>query len=195
MDDILARAEADQSRARAVIEKTGIVAAWEAVGATVNLVGSLRTGLLLHHLDIDFHIYSQPLRLEDSFAAMARIAAAPGVLRAQFVNLLDAEDRCLEWHAWCEDDAGGQWQIDMIHMAADSPWAGYFEQVAERIGAVLTPETRRAILEIKAAVPQDEKVMGIEIYQAVLRDGVRGWEQFTRWREANPARGIVAWMP
>ncbi|WP_028587842.1 hypothetical protein [Desulfocurvus vexinensis] len=195
MDDILAWAEADQAQARAVLHKTGVVAAWEGVGATVNLVGSLRTGLLLGHLDIDLHIYSHPLRIGDSFAAMARIAAAPGVLRMQFANLLHAEDHCLEWHAWVRDEAGREWQLDMIHMAKGSPWDGYFERVAERIAALLTPETRRAILDIKAAVPPGEKVMGIEIYQAVLRDGVRGWAHFARWREANPARGIVDWMP
>lgn len=195
MDDILARAEADQARAREVLRTTGVVAAWESVGATVNLVGSLRTGLLVRHRDIDFHIYSDPLRIEDSYAAMARIAAAPGVSRVQFANLLDAEDRCLEWHAWARDAVGDEWQIDMIHMPKGSPWDGYFERVAERISARLTPETRRAILEIKAAVPEGGKVMGIEIYQAVLRDGVRGWAEFARWRTANPASGIVEWMP
>ncbi len=195
MDDILERARRASRQAWDVVRATGVVEAWQDAGATVNLVGSLRTGLLLRHKDIDFHIYSDPLRIEDSFAAMARIAAAPGVLRVRFANLLDAEDQCLEWHAWVRDAAGEQWQLDMIHMPRGSRWDGHFERVAERIGETLTPETRLAILRIKDAVPEGEQVMGIEIYQAVLRDGVRGWEDFARWRGANPGQGIMDWMP
>ena len=56
MEDILARAEADQTQARAVLRKTGVVAAWEAVGATVYLVGELGTGLLLGHLALQLHL-------------------------------------------------------------------------------------------------------------------------------------------
>ena len=61
----------------------------------------------------------------------------------------------------------------MIHMPCGSAWDGYFERVADRIAAVLTDETHRAILQIKYDTPETVKIMGIEYYQAVLRDGVR----------------------
>ena len=173
MENILEIAAANQQRAREVIRDTGLEAAWRAAGAEPNLVGSLRTGLLMKHRDIDFHIYSPSLNIADSFAAMTRIAANPRIRRIEYGNLLDAPDQCLEWHAWYADADDRLWQIDMIHMARGSAWEGYFERVADRIGAVLTDETRRAILQIKYDTPDEAKNMGIEYYQAVLRDGVR----------------------
>jgi len=182
-------------RAHAVVAELGIAEAWQSVGATANLVGSLRTGLLIRHLDIDFHIYSNPFRVSDSFAAVARIAEHSGVSEVHYTNLLDAEDCCLEWHAIYKDDRGDSWQLDMIHIHPDSRYVGVFERVAERISAVLTEETRMAILAIKRAVPDGRKVMGIRIYEAVLRDGVRNWGEFQAWDQSHPPAGIVTWMP
>lgn len=195
MENILEIAAANQQRAREVIRDTGLEAAWRAVGAEPNLVGSLRTGLLMKHRDIDFHIYSPSLNIADSFAAMTRIAANPRIRRIEYGNLLDAPDQCLEWHAWYADADDRLWQIDMIHMTRGSAWEGYFERVADRIGAVLTDETRRAILQIKYDTPDEVKIMGIEYYQAVLRDGVRTYAEFEAWRVANPVEGILEWMP
>jgi multisubunit Na+/H+ antiporter MnhE subunit len=83
MNDILEIAAANQQRAREVIRDTDLEAIWRSVGAEANLVGSLRTGLLMKHRDIDFHIYSSPLRVADSFAAMLRseiVTAAGGTV-------------------------------------------------------------------------------------------------------------------
>ena len=195
MDKILDLAAANQQRARDVIRDCELEACWRSVGAEPNLVGSLRSGLLMTHRDIDFHIYSSPLRIADSFAAMSRLARHPRIRRIEYTNLLDAPDQCLEWHAWYEATDGEPWQIDLIHMARGSAWEGYFERVADRIAAVLTPETRYAILKIKYDTPADQKIMGIEYYQAVIRDGVRSWEEFAAWRAKNPVTGILEWMP
>ena len=65
--NVLELAERNQQKARKIIEDTHIVRIWEGIGAKVNLVGSLRTGLLMKHRDIDFHIYTSPLKLADSF--------------------------------------------------------------------------------------------------------------------------------
>ena len=58
MNDILEIAAANQQRAREVIRDSGLEAAWRSVGAEPNQVGTLRTGLLLTHRDLDFHISS-----------------------------------------------------------------------------------------------------------------------------------------
>ncbi len=194
--EILALAETNQRCARAILDDLGLREAWQTVGARAEVVGSLRTGLLMKHLDIDLHIYSPaPLRVEDSFAAMARIAAKPGIRRVEYANLLDEEDCCLEWHAQYEDRDGRIWQIDLIHMAEGSPWAGYFERVADRIAAVLTPETREAILRLKYETPDGEKIPGIAYYRAVLAEGVRSYAEFAAWLREHPVEGIVEWMP
>ena len=194
--EILALAAANQRRAHEILRELELREAWQAIGARAEVVGSLRTGLLMKHLDIDLHIYSPaPLRPADSFAAAARVAEKPGIRRMEYGNLLYAEDCCLEWHAQYEDRDGRRWQIDLIHMAEDSPWAGYFERVADRIAAVLTPETRGAILRLKYETPDGEKIPGIAYYRAVLAEGVRSYAEFAAWLREHPVEGIVEWMP
>lgn len=193
--DLLDIATLNQQKARSIIKDTRIIPIWESVGAKVNLVGSLKTGLLMKHRDIDFHIYSSALNLSDSFRAMAVLAENPSVQKIEYTNLLDTEEECIEWHAWYQDREGELWQIDMIHIREGSRYDGYFERVAERISAVLTDEMRRAILHLKYETPEDEKIMGIEYYQAVIRDGVRSYSDFEEWRMQHPVTGVVEWMP
>jgi len=195
MNEILTIAEHNLKRAREIIEETGIIGIWEYVGASINLVGSVKTGLLMKNKDIDFHIYSDPFRIADSFTAVARLAENRRIGHIEFNNLLDTDEKCLEWHARYRDRGDNLWRIDMIHIMNESPYAGYFETVADRILAVLTPETKEAILSIKHDIPQDEKVMGIEIYQAVIRDGVRTYHEFKQWQKNNHHEGIIDWMP
>lgn len=87
------------------------------------------------------------------------------------------------------------WQIDMIHILRGSRYDGYFERVADRISAVLTPEMRRAILSLKYTTPDTMHIAGVEYYRAVIAGGVRSYEDFLDWREKNPVTGIVEWLP
>jgi len=195
MNDILEIAAANQQRAREVIRDTDLEAIWRSVGAEANLVGSLRTGLLMKHRDIDFHIYSEPPLLPSGFAAMARIAENASVRRIECVNLLHTDEKCVEWHAWYEDRDGELWQIDMIHIEAGSAYDGYFERFARRLQRALTPEMRQAVLRLKFETPDHEKISGVEIYRAVVQGGVRTRTELERWRAEHPLTGISEWMP
>ena len=193
--DILELAKCNQQKAWEIIEDTRIVRIWEGIGAKVNLVGSLRTGLLMKHRDIDFHIYTSPLDLSASFRAMAELAENTSVKKIEYTNLLHTAEACIEWHAWYQDMEGELWQMDMIHIQEGSRYDGYFERVAERISAVLTDEMRLAILKLKYETPDTEKIMGVEYYQAVIQDGVRSYPEFEEWRRLHPAVGVVEWVP
>ena len=193
--NILELAKRNQQKAWEIIEDTRIVRIWEGIGAKVNLVGSLRTGLLVKHRDIDFHIYTSPLDLSASFRAMAELAENTSVKKIEYTNLLHTAEACIEWHAWYQDMEGELWQMDMIHIQEGSRYDGYFERVAERISAVLTDEMRLAILNLKYETPDTEKIMGVEYYQAVIQDGVRSYPEFEEWRRLHPAVGVVEWMP
>lgn len=193
--DILELAKRNQQKAWEIIEDTRIVRIWEGIGAKVNLVGSLRTGLLVKHRDIDFHIYTSPWDLSASFRAMAELAENTSVKKIEYTNLLHTAEACIEWHAWYQDMEGELWQMDMIHIQEGSRYDGYFERVAERISAVLTDEMRLAILKLKYETPDTEKIMGVEYYQAVIQDGVRSYPEFEEWRRLHPAVGVVEWMP
>ena len=193
--NILELTKRNQQKAWEIIEDTRIVRIWEGIGAKVNLVGSLRTGLLMKHRGIDFHIYTSPLDLSASFRAMAELAENTSIKRIEYTNLLHTAEACIEWHAWYQDMEGELWQMDMIHIQEGSRYDGYFERVAERISAVLTDEMRLAILKLKYETPDTEKIMGVEYYQAVIQDGVRSYPEFEEWRRLHPAVGVVEWMP
>ena len=84
----------------------------------------------------------------------------------------------------------------MIHLHPESPCAGKFEIIADRLLAVLTAETREAILSIKhAAALNDQKFKGIEVTMAVIRDGIRTYQEFIHWQKAQAFSEIIKWEP
>ena len=193
--DILDVARRNQQKAWEIIEKVNVIPIWESIGAQVNLVGSLRMGLLMKHRDIDFHIYTSSLSLADSFRAMAKLAENTSVKKIECVNLLHTVEACVEWHAWYQDSDNALWQIDMIHIVKGSRYDGYFEKMAERITAVLTDETRQATLKLKYETPDTVKIMGVEYYQAVIQDGVRTYAELEDWKKQHPVTGVIEWIP
>lgn len=195
MENILALAEKNQKKARQIIKETQVVDIWQSIGAEINLVGSLKTGLLMKNKDIDFHIYTAPISISESFKAISKMAENPRIKKIEYTNLIDTEEACIEWHAGYQDDNDDMWQIDMIHIQKGSTYDGYFEKVAERISSVLTPETRDTILKLKYETPDSEKIPGIIYYQAVIRDGVRNFNDFREWMKKHMTIGIIKWMP
>lgn len=193
--EILDLSGSNQQRAWNIIRRLDIMKIWADAGAEAHVVGSLAMGLMMTHRDIDIHVYSSPLTVEGSFAAMAKLAVNAAIKKIECRNLLDTDEACIEWHAWYDDGDGGPWQIDIIHILKGSRYDGFFERMAERIKAALTDETRLAILRLKAETPEDVHIMGVEYYQAVLRGGVRTMADFIRWRQEHPVTGIVEWMP
>lgn len=195
MKNITEIAAQNQEKAWEIIRKTNVMNIWNAIGAEIHLVGSLKMGLLMKHRDIDFHIYTSPLTLAESFRAIEKLAENEYIEKIEYTNLLKSEDACIEWHAWYRDQDNDLWQIDMIHMEKNSRFDGYFEKMAERISALLTEETKQKILQLKYQTPDTEKIMGIEYYQAVIRDGVQNYTEFEKWRKQHPLRGIQEWIP
>jgi len=182
-------------RARAIIDELDIYGAWRSIGAETRQVGSLRMGLMMKHRDIDFHIYSSPLSLSDSFTAMARIAENPHIENIECRNSINTKERCIEWHAFYRDKDNDIWQIDMIHIERGSQYDGYFEHVADRISEVLTDKMRSTILRLKYETPDSEKIAGIEYYRAVIEGGVATYDELSEWRHIHPLSGVDNWIP
>ena len=187
--------EENQQRAHKIIEDLRIIPLWQEIGAEVNLVGSLRTGLLVKHRDIDFHVYTKEVSLAESFSVILKLSKMQGVRRFCFKNLLDTDEQCLEWHLTYTDADKKDWQIDIIHMPKGSKYDGYFEKFAERLLSVMTDEERETILRLKYETPDDDKIAGVEYYRAVIEGKVRTLEEFNRWCAENPLTGISEWMP
>jgi len=203
MEDFLGIAERNLRRAKEIIAELGVEEAWKSVGGTANLVGSVRTGLLMSNLDIDFHVYSGEsrgesieLQLQDGFAAMAKIASRKGVRKIECYNFLGEEDRSFDWHLFYADTDERMWKIDIIHIMNDSVYKGKFERVAEKIAASLTLEFRNRILGIKwDGMERGVQVVGIEVYKAVIEDGVRTFDEFQEWKTKEACGGILQWEP
>lgn len=194
-NDFTKRAAEQIRRAQRIFETLRLEERWQRIGVEAHPVGSMRMGLLAKHRDLDFHLYSDEIDLSADFAVMGALAAEPGIRWVQFGNALDTEEACVEWHTGYEDKQGDVWQIDLIHIRRGSRYDGYFEQVADRICAVLTDEQRETILRLKFQTPDDEPIAGIEYYRAVIEGGVRTHKELTAWRQAHPARGVIEWMP
>jgi len=196
--DILETACKNQEIAWEIIDQARIFHIWQEVGAEINLVGSLKTWLLMKHLDIDFHIYTDNLDIDVSFAAIRRLAENPSIKEIHYRNLAQTDEACIEWHLWYEDQLGRLWQLDMIHIRRGSAYDGVVERVTNEIIKKMKPELREVILGIKFNIPDDEKVPGIDIYRAVLSDGVRNFDEFCQWRRRNPSATdnlIMDWIP
>jgi len=191
MSNLLQLSDRNLQCANGIIAELQIPETWQKFGSKANLVGSVRMGLMMKHLDIDFHIYSERFSVADSFAAITAFAGNSRITEISYKNLIETDEKCIEWHLWYHDTDSSVWQLDMIHILNDSPYAGYFERMADRISAVLTPEQKIAILTIKNEVPDTDHVMGVEIYQTVIRDGVRTYAEFTEWHKTHKADGIV----
>ena len=127
--DILELALHNQQTAWKILEHTGIIPAWERIGATVHLVGSLKSGLLAKSRDIDLHIYTDTLDIAASFSVMQELAERLSLKEIQFKNLIQTEEECIEWHVLYEDEDRNTWKFDMIHIRKGSKYDGVVEKV------------------------------------------------------------------
>jgi len=193
--DILKLAEQNQQIAWKVLEDTRIIPAWERIGAIVNLVGSLKSGLLMKNRDIDIHIYTDKLNIAESFSVMQELAERLSLKEIRYINGIDTEEECIEWHVLYEDRDENIWKFDMIHIRKESKYDGTVEKVTEAVIKRLTPEIRRTILQIKYDVPDGIMIPGIEIYHAVFTGGVKSYEELEQWRRTNPLTNSLDWLP
>lgn len=193
--DIITLARQNQQTAWKILEDNHIIQEWEHIGATANIVGSLKSGLLMKDRDIDIHIYTDKLDVLESFSVMQRLAERLPLKEIQYRNLIDTEEECIEWHALYEDEDRNIWKLDMIHIRRGSKYDGTVEKVTDAIIKQLTPELRRTILQIKYDVPDGVTIPSIDIYHAVFTGGSRNYEELDRWRRTNPLTNSLDWLP
>jgi hypothetical protein len=209
MHDPLQTAARLQMQAHHVIDDLKIRIMWEKVGKTC-LVGSVRFGLMTS-ANIDFEIYVDQPDPRAGFAVMQEIAAVPGVRRMSYFNFMGTDDPGLYWWFEYADAEGTVWDFDNWLVPFSHPHAGMADALATAMERVLTDRERRIILDIKKAVrgtdsnnksaiaPEEKMsgpyVRGIDIYKAVLRDGIAAPEAFRDWLKNNPPAALETWHP
>ena len=184
----------NQERARGVLESSGIADVWERNGCRVNLVGSLRMGLLASHRDIDLHVYSKGITEEGSFAIAAQVARLPGVTEIRCINGLHTDEHCVAWHIFyrCDDEV---WQFDVIHIEEGTEYDGFFERMADRIVEVMTSGQKEIILRLKFEAPSGSDFHGVEFYEAVIADGISNMVEFEKWVTDHRKKPMYYWIP
>lgn len=193
--DILTLAAENQQTAWQILKETGIVQTWEKAGATVNLVGSLKSGLLMKNRDIDMHIYTDKLSVSESFSIIQELAERLSLKEIHYKNLIDTEEECIEWHVLYEHTNRDTWKFDMIHIRKGSRYDGTVERVTDAITERLTPEIRKTILQLKQEIPEGIVIPGIEIYHAVFEGDVSSYEELEQWRKNHPLINSLDWLP
>ena len=193
--DILTLAAENQQTAWQILRETGIVQTWEKAGATVNLVGSLKSGLLMKNRDIDMHIYTDKLSVSESFSVIQELAERLSLKEIHYKNLIDTEEECIEWHVLYEHNNRDTWKFDMIHIRKGSRYDGTVERVTDAITECLTPEIRKTILQLKQEIPEGIVIPGIEIYHAVFEGDVSSYEELEQWRKNHPLINSLDWLP
>ncbi len=194
-DALIQRADSLQAKASQIIEVLGLVRRWSRVGR-VAMVGSSQFGLMAS-TNLDFEIYVERPDIAVGFEVIRAIAQTPGVRQVLYLNVLDTTDPGLYWRVDYADSEGTLWDIDQWLVPNDHPHAGVAERLVESMRQALTNETRRIILAIKAARPELLKCRGIDVYKAVLRDGVKTPDEFARWLSVHPPslEMIETWHP
>ncbi len=193
--EINALAIANQKKAHEIMDESGIAEIWKKAGCRVNLVGSLRMGLLASHRDIDLHVYSSGITTESSFAIVAKIAKNPKVTEIRCINGLHTDEHCIAWHVFYKADDGVIWQFDIIHIEEGTEYDGYFERMADRIAEVMTQAQKDLILRLKLATPEGKDYHGVEYYEAVIADGITTMQEFETWVIEHRKKSQYYWIP
>lgn len=186
---------ANQKKAREILEESGIADIWEKAGCRVNLIGSLRMGLLASHRDIDLHVYSSGITTDSSFAIAAKIAMNPRVIEIRCINGLYTDEHCIAWHVFYKACNGMIWQFDIIHIEEGTEYDGYFERMADRIVEVMTQEQKDLILRLKFETPEGKDYHGVEYYEAVIADGITTMPEFEKWVTEHRKKNPYYWIP
>lgn len=192
--EIFDLALAMQQRANKVLEKSGIAEIWKRNGCKVNLVGSLRMGLLASHRDIDLHVYSKNVTEESSFAIAAQISKLPDVTEIKCINGLHSNEHCMAWHIFYKYEEQ-IWQFDVIHIEEGTEYDGFFEEMADKIVAKMTPAQKEMILKLKFETPEGTLFHGVEYYEAVIADGIDNMDSFKEWIIEHRKKPMYYWMP
>jgi len=187
-EDLLARQAALQDEAREVLAGLDLAALVSDVGPFL-VTGSFVSGLMCwRELDV-MVLAGRGFSPQDVMGLLARIVSRAGVTGIEYrdergLRCVTGQVRDERYHVTLTvEHAGRDWQIDLslwLHDLHENV-TRWHEELRERI----TAEQRRAVLRVKDAwyrrPAYPHHVGGLEIYTAVLEDGVRTPGQFAAW--------------
>lgn len=176
-----------------VIENLNLIPLWKDAGGDPYLVGAVAYDLALSP-DIDMEIFCKIPRIEDGFRILNTCAHQPGCRAARFRNEMDGPDQGYYWQIRYQQPEGRFWKIDMWSVRIDHPGPTSRDMITPMRQA-LDRERRQIILTLKQAVADDPNVTcpSIFLYQAVLADCVRNYDELLNWLSNHSVEGINDW--
>ena len=179
-------------KANKIINELDIVNLCNEFDCKANLIGSIATGLLVDNLDIDFHIYPKNFSIHKIYTLIGKMAEKDRITKTSCYNFLNSNDRTLDWHIHYLDEDNEDWRIDMIFLRHDSEYIDKAEKIAENIKKYMTEKQKETILRLKwEGSKKQMDYKGIEIYKAVIEDGIETIEGFMNWKNNN--KNINLW--
>lgn len=194
MRDVLLRAGQRRLAAERILRELALIERWQRFGRPV-LVGAVAYDLVVSP-DIDMEVYCPDLRIEHGFEVMGVCALHPQVAGARFINALALRDKALYWQLRYRDESDVEWKIDMWSAPSDYGLPRS-ESLVRPMRQVLTPELRAVILELKEARASDKTLEcpSIDLYRAVLDDGVRTIDALKSWLGCHKIGELTDWRP
>jgi hypothetical protein len=192
---LFAREAKRRATAISLLDQLDLPNQWQKFG-TPYLVGAVSYDLVVAS-DIDIEVYCpDDPKIEEGFEVLRNCSLHPCVKQASFVNHIADEDQGYYWQLRLQDNEGGEWKVDMWSVRQDYPLPTSRDFVQPMRNA-LNDETRAAILSIKEAMLNQpvHKCLSIYVYQSVMRDGVRSFDEFLDWRKDHSEEGLVDWKP
>lgn len=193
--DLLRQADLKQQTALDIVAELGLLELWGRHGRPV-IVGAVAHGLVCAP-DIDMEIYCPAPLIADGFQVLAQCAARSArVASAYFENHLASDDNALYWQLKYRQDNGVVWKIDMWS-AADDYALPRGEHIVGPMQEALTPQARQTILALKQELVADPTTvcLSIDLYRAVLDDGVDSMAGLRTWLARGDNGGLSAWRP
>jgi hypothetical protein len=182
-----------QNEAAVVLESLDLLSLWQKQCGQPFLVGALAYGLALAP-DIDLEIFCSHPTIEAGFDVLKSCAVKPGCLATRFRNEMAGPDQGYYWQVQYQKERGLIWKIDMWSFHMDHPGPTSREMIAP-MGQVLNDENKKVILYLKHAILKDPDTQcaSIDLYQAVLADGVRSFEELKTWLTTHKPEKINDW--
>jgi hypothetical protein len=187
-EDLRRRQDMLRSEADELLAGYGLITIFESIGPLL-LTGSYVSGLMSWR-EIDVMVLGGPdFSPRDVLGLMRRVVEIPGVVALDYRDERGTRRptehvRDERYHVGVViEHGGGTWHIDLSVWLHDlhANVTAWHDQVRESIGE----EERDAVLWIKDVWHRRPEypgeVGGLDVYTAVLEDGVRTPEQFTGW--------------
>ena len=194
-EDILRCAAIRRHRAQEIAAALDLSARWSAVGEVVS-VGAVAYDLVVSR-DLDYEVFTAgPPTVRSGFNVLTELAELPTVTGVRFTNALDTDDHGLYWQVRCRDDDGEPWKIDVWTLPVDHP-GPCAAWIVEPMRRALTNDLRVAILRLKEARTNGQvpDIASIDLYRAVLDDGVRTQADLRAWVGNDYAPTLTHWRP